>query len=214
MKNEQGIKYYSPQEERLNISTHIFGLVLSLVALVLLVMRANQHGDLLYLVSFSVFGASLVVLYSASVTYHSMQQPDLRKKSRMVDHMAIFLLIAGSYTPLTLITLGGKTGWTIFTILWSIAICGLGLKIFFTGKYKLLSTLLYLLMGWMVIFAIKPLFNNMSVAGLSWFIAGGLAYTLGAMLYNLEKIKFNHAIFHMFVLAGSFCHFIAVYNYV
>lgn len=214
MKNNEEISYYSPQEERLNISTHISGLILSIIALVLLVIRAKQHGDFLHIVSFSVFGTSLIILYAASVTYHSIHQPALRKKSRILDHVSIYVLIAGSYTPLTLITLGGTTGWIIFSILWFVVICGLVMKLFFTGRYKLLSTLLYLLMGWMVIFAIKPLIDNMSVIGIAWLISGGLAYTFGAVLYITRKIKFNHAIFHVFVLAGSFCHFMAVYFYV
>jgi hemolysin III len=124
------------------------------------------------------------------------------------------VLIAGSYTPFTLVTLNGTTGWVIFGVAWSIVICGIILKLFFTGKYKLLSTLLYVAMGWMVIFAIKPLVNNLSAGGLSWLVAGGLAYTVGAILYSIKKIQFNHAIFHVFVLAGSFCHFMAVYFYV
>ena len=214
MNISQGIKYYSPLEEKLNIYSHVIGLVLSIAALVLLVIRATHHGDAFYIVSFSVFGTSLIILYAASVIYHSTQEPGSRSKLRVVDHAAIFILIAGSYTPYTLVTLNGQTGWILFGIAWSIALSGIILKLFFTGKYKLLSTLMYLAMGWMVIFAIKPLINNLSTEGLFWLVAGGLAYTIGAVLYSIKKIKFNHAIFHIFVLLGSFCHFVSVYFYV
>lgn len=214
MTSSETVKYYSPVEERLNILSHSLGLVLSSVALVFLVIRATQHGDVFRIVSFSVFGASLIILYAASVIYHSVYEPKARGRLRIVDHASIFILIAGSYTPYTLVTLNGKTGWILFGIAWSIALSGVILKLFFTGKYKLLSTSMYLAMGWMVIFAIKPLINNLSSDGLFWLVAGGLAYTVGAILYSIKKIKFNHAIFHIFVLLGSLCHFISVYFFV
>lgn len=214
MSASEGVKHYSPLEEKLNISSHAIGLVLSVVALVLLVIRASQNGDVFHIVSFSVFGTSLIVLYTASVIYHSTQMSVARSRLRIVDHAAIYILIAGSYTPYTLVTLNGQTGWILFGIVWSVALSGVILKLFFTGRYKLLSTSMYLVMGWMVIFAIKPLINNLSADGLFWLVAGGLAYTVGAVLYSIKKIKFNHAIFHIFVLLGSFCHFVSVYFYV
>lgn len=214
MNISQAIKYYSPLEEKLNIYSHVIGLLLSIAALVLLVIRATHQGGAFYIVSFSVFGTSLIILYAASVIYHSTREPAARSKLRVVDHAAIFILIAGSYTPYTLVTLNGQTGWILFGIAWSIALSGIILKLFFTGRYKLLSTLMYLAMGWMVIFAIKPLINNLSTEGFSWLVAGGLAYTIGAVLYSIKRIKFNHAIFHIFVLLGSFCHFVSIYFYV
>jgi hemolysin III len=132
----------------------------------------------------------------------------------VVDHATIYVLIAGTYTPFTLVTLNGWVGWTIFGVSWAMALTGITLKLFFTGRYDLFSTLMYVFMGWIVVFAIKPLINSLSAEGLWWLMAGGLAYTVGAILYSIKKIKFNHAIFHMFVLLGSFCHFVSVYWYV
>ncbi|KAA3639411.1 MAG: hemolysin III family protein [Bacteroidetes bacterium] len=207
-------KYYSAVEEKLNILTHGFGALLAIVALVLLVVEASSKGSTLQLVSFAVFGVSLIVLYTASTVYHSAKKPDLRKKLRILDHTAIYVLIAGTYTPFTLVTLEGTLGWTIFFTSWGIALTGITLKLFFTGRFDVLSTIMYVFMGWIIIFAIKPLMNNLAAEGLNWLFAGGIAYTVGAILYSIKKIKFNHAIFHVFVLAGSFCHFMAVYFYV
>jgi len=206
--------HYPPLEEKLNIASHVLGFILSLVALVLLVVHASRHGNAWHIVSFSIFGASLVILYGASAIYHSVKDPVLRSRLRIVDHATIYLLIAGTYTPFTLITLGGFAGWTIFGVSWGMAAIGIVLKIFFTGRYDLLSTLMYVFMGWIIVFALEPLIHNLSSDGLFWLVAGGIAYTLGAVLYSIKKIKFNHAIFHVFVLIGSICHFISVYFYV
>jgi len=131
-----------------------------------------------------------------------------------MDHASIYVLIAGTYTPFTLVTLNGVTGWILFGISWGLAVSGIILKLFFTGQYNVLSTLMYIFMGWIIVFAIKPLVNNLSVEGLFWLVTGGVAYTIGAILYGIKKIKFNHSIFHVFVLLGSSCHFIAIYFYV
>lgn len=210
----QNINHYSPIEERINISSHAFGFVLSLVALALLVVHAAMHGTVWHIVSFSVFGLSLLALYAASTLYHSAKNPVLRSKLRIIDHATIYILIAGTYTPFTLITLAGAVGWIIFSVSWAMAFIGIILKIFFTGKYDLISTLLYVFMGWIILFALEPLINNLPAEGLFWLVAGGVAYTVGALVYSIKKIKFNHAIFHMFVLLGSFCHFVSVYYYV
>ena len=214
MKDTTKVKYYSPAEEWINISSHAVGLVLSVVALTLLVMHANLNGNVWHIVSFSIFGASLIVLFAASTVYHSAKNPDVRARLRIVDHASIYVLIAGTYTPFTLVTLNGSTGWTIFGITWGMALCGIVLKLFFTGRYSLLSTLMYVFMGWVIIFAIKPLVENLSSEGLFWLVLGGVSYTVGAILYSIKKIKFNHAIFHVFVLLGAFCHFVSVYFYV
>lgn len=208
------LKFYSPLEERTNIISHAIGLGLSVVALVVMVVRANIYGDALDVVSVSIFGASLIALYAASTFYHSAKSPDLRSRLRILDHATIYVLIAGTYTPLALITLNSTTGWVIFGVSWGMALSGIILKLFFTGKYNLLSTFMYIFMGWIIVFAIKPLVNNLSPEGLFWLFAGGVAYTVGAILYSIKKIKFNHAIFHMFVLLGSSCHFVSVYFYV
>jgi hemolysin III len=133
---------------------------------------------------------------------------------RVVDHASIYVLIAGTYTPFTLITLAGPTGYTLFAVAWIMAVCGIVLKLFFTGRFTALSTAMYVLMGWLIVFAIKPLMAGLPPAGLLWMLAGGVAYTVGALLYGIKALPFNHAIFHLFVLAGSLCHFIAVYAYV
>ena len=209
-----GTKYYPPLEEKINVASHALGLVLSIVALVLLLIRASVHGNAWHIVSFGIFGLSLVFLYAASTLYHSAKKPESRNRLRIIDHASIYVLIAGTYTPFTLVTLNGPTGWVIFGISWGLAISGIILKLFFTGKYPRVSTLMYVLMGWIIVFAIKPLIENLSSEGLFWIIAGGVAYTTGAVLYSIKKIKFNHAIFHAFVLIGSFSHFMSVFFHV
>lgn len=206
--------YYSPIEETLNIISHGFGLLLSVCALVLLVVRSANYGSSWHIVSFSIFGTSLILLYTASTLYHNAKRETLRKKLNVLDHASIYVLIAGTYTPFTLVTLNGTMGWVLFGVTWGLAFIGVVLKIFFTGKYNKISTITYVLMGWIIVFGIKTLINNLPAEGLYWLFAGGLAYTIGAILYSIKKIKFNHAIFHLFVLAGSFCHFISIYFYV
>jgi hemolysin III len=209
-----GLKHYTPREEQANIISHAIGLVLSVVALVLLVVRAGLYGDAWHIVSVSIFGASLLALYAASTFYHSAKDPRKRTRLRILDHTTIYFLIAGTYTPFTLVTLNGLTGWIIFAVSWTMALTGTILKLFFTGRYTVVSTLMYVFMGWIIVFAISPLIDKLPVEGLFWLIAGGIAYTTGAILYSIKKIKFNHAIFHVFVLAGSFCHFVSIYFYV
>ncbi|MCI0517257.1 MAG: hemolysin III family protein [Woeseiaceae bacterium] len=205
---------YSPREEQFNIVLHAVGLICSIIALLPLIFRAAELGGFAPMFSFSVFGASLIVLFAASTVYHSTTDPWLRSRLRIVDHASIYLLIAGTYTPFTLITLDGSIGWVLFCIAWSLALTGIVLKLFFTGRYTRISTLMYLLMGWIIVFAIKPLIANLPPAGLLWLVLGGAAYTLGAILYSIRRIPFNHAIFHVFVLLGASCHFMAIYFYV
>lgn len=208
------IPHYSRAEEKINITTHAIGFVLSIIALAALLEQAMSLGDALAVVSFSIFGLSLIFLYGTSTIYHSTKNLQRRSRLRILDHISIYVLIAGTYTPFTLITLQGTTGWVIFGVSWGMALTGTILKLFFTGKYRLLSTLMYVFMGWLIVFAIGPLIDVFPAAGLSWLVAGGLAYTLGAVIYSIKKIRFNHAIFHVFVLSGSSCHFVAVYFYV
>ena len=214
MNDESGINHYSPAEERANIISHALGFILSIVALLLLLRHATLHGNMWHVVTFSIFGASLIFLYAASTLYHSATKPELRRRLRIIDHASIYVLIAGTYTPFALVTLKGPVGWMIFGVSWGLALSGMILKLFYTGKYHLASTLMYVFMGWIIIFAIKPLIENLSYGGLFWLCAGGAAYTLGAIIYSIKKIQFNHAIFHMFVLLGSFSHFVSVYFYV
>lgn len=205
---------YSTEEEKLNVLTHAFGLVLSLIAFPFLLIRANQIGSWLEIISFGTFGVSMIVLYAASTFYHNSRNEIRRKKLNIFDHASIYVLIAGTYTPLVLVTLNGKTGWILFGITWGFALVGVILKLFFTGKYDLVSTIMYVLMGWIIIFAIKPLIANLATAGLYWLFVGGISYTIGAVLYKWERLKYNHAIFHVFVLLGTFCHFVTIYKYV
>ncbi len=206
--------HYSQGEEKFNVISHTIGIILSIVALVFLVMHASLHGDAWHIVTFSIFGVSLILLYTASTLYHSAKKPELRKKLQIFDHAAVYVLIAGSYTPFTLVSLHGTIGWIIFGISWGLALGGIIIKFFFTGKYDLILTIMYVLMGWIIVFALKPLINNLAIEGVLLLFAGGISYTVGALIYRIKKIKFNHAIFHIFVLLGSMCHFIAVYFYV
>ena len=212
--SKQPLTYYSKREEQLNVFTHALGLVLSIVALVVLIRHAVASGTIRHIVSFTIFGASLILLYSASTFYHYAQSPSLRKKLNILDHSAIYVLIAGTYTPFTLVTLKGWLGWTLFGITWGIALIGVFFKLFYTGRYDKISTISYVLMGWIIIFAIKPLIENLPIQGLYWLLTGGVFYSVGAVLYSIKKIRFNHAIFHVFVLLGSFSHFMAIYFYV
>ena len=214
MTKNKHLTYYPTTEEKINILTHGLGLLLSIAALVLLVIHASTHGTARHIVSFTIFGASLILLYSASTLYHYSQKPDIRRKLNILDHASIYILIAGTYTPFTLITLKGWLGWTIFGITWGIAIIGVFFKLFYTGRFDKISTIAYVAMGWIIIFAVKPLIENLPLNGLYWLLAGGIFYTIGAVLYSIKKIKFNHAIFHVFVLLGSFSHFMAIYFYV
>lgn len=208
------IKFYDRKEEILNIITHGIGIVLSIIALVLLVYYANKTGTVWHVVSFSIFGSSLILLYSASTIYHASKNPQWREKLNIIDHSAIYVLIAGTYTPFCLVTLNGTVGWIIFGVSWGIALVGIVLKLFYTGRYERASTVAYVLMGWIIIFAVKPLVENLPVNGLIWLLMGGIFYTIGAVLYSFKKLKYNHAIFHVFVLLGSFSHFMAIFFYV
>lgn len=214
MSEKQTVKHYSPMEEKINIASHAIGFLLSIVALFLLVKHASLNGGVLHIVSFSIYGVSLIVLYASSTFYHSAKKPKLRNRLRVFDHASIYILIAGTYTPYALITLNGELGWVLFSLSWGIASIGVVLKLFFTGKYKLISTLMYIFMGWMIVFFINPLIDALSSDGLIWLVVGGISYTVGAVLYSIKKIQFNHAIFHIFVLVGSFSHFASVFFHV
>lgn len=205
---------YSSAEERINIYSHGIGALFSVVALVLLAIRASREPGILPVASFSVFGVSLVLLYVTSTLYHRCQNAERRKTLRIFDHATIYVLIAGTYTPFALLTLQGRIGWTIFLVSWGLGVTGIVLKVFYTGRYRLVSTLMYVFMGWLIVFAFNPLADKLASEGLYWLLGGGISYSVGAALYSIRKLPFNHAIFHCFVLAGSACHFICVYFYV
>ena len=214
MEKKTNIQFYSPTEEKLNIWSHAFGIFLSIIALVLLIIKAVQQDNIWMMISFPIFGLSLILLYLASTLYHASKEPQKRFKLKVFDHAAIYVLIAGSYTPFTLVSLNGETGWLIFSMVWVMAFTGIILKLFFTGRFKIVSTAMYVLMGWLIIFYFQDLTAHLHEKGVFYLILGGVLYTIGAILYSIKKIKFNHAIFHFFVLAGSFCHFLSIYLYV
>lgn len=210
---QQLVHYYSEMEERFNIITHGVGFIASIVGAVLLLMKSYQIDDPQHLVSYIIYSFCLITLFGASTLYHSTQNLQWRRRFNIFDHAAIFLMIGGSYTPFTLISLNGALGWSIFGIVWSAAFIGVILKLFFTGRYKKLSTFMYLIMGWMILFVISPLSAALPMPGLVLLIVGGLLYSIGAIFFSIEKIKFNHAIFHVFVLGGSLTHFLSIYIY-
>ena len=214
MEKKTNIQFYSPTEEKLNIWSHAFGIFLSIIALVLLIIKAVQQDNIWMMISFPIFGVSLILLYLASTLYHASKEPQKRFKLKVFDHAAIYVLIAGSYTPFTLVSLNGETGWLIFSMVWVMAFTGIILKLFFTGKFKIVSTAMYVLMGWLIVFYFQDLTASLHEKGVFYLILGGVLYTIGAILYSIKKIKFNHAIFHFFVLASSFCHFLSIYLYV
>ena len=207
-------RQYPANEEKFNVLTHGIGLLLSVVALVVLVVSASLKGTVWHVVSFSIYGSSLVVLYFASTAFHWFKNQKIRNRLNVFDHASIFLLIAGTYTPFLLVTLQGAWGWSIFGVVWGVATAGIVLKFFFAGRFNFLSTIIYVIMGWLIVIAIKPLVAALPFPGLMWLLAGGLSYSVGAVFFLLDKMPFNHAVFHVFVLVGSACHFITVFWYV
>lgn len=206
--------FYSPREEKVNVLSHGAGLLGSILALILMLRRAILFGSTVHIISAMVFGLALILLYTASTLYHGAEDAKRRNRLRVFDHASIYILIAGSYTPFTLITLQGTTGWLLFGIIWFLAFCGVIIKLFLTGRYEILLTIMYIALGWIIVFALKPLFANLALKGVILLFAGGISYTLGAIVYGIKKIRGNHAIFHFFVLIGSFCHFLSVYCFV
>jgi len=200
-------------EEKLNAITHGAGVILALCGLLSLILDAYRTGGIWHLVSFSVYGTSLVLLYLASTLYHSFTG---RTKYifKIADHAAIYLLIAGTYTPFALVSLHGALGWTIFGVIWGLAVIGIVFQLFFVKRFKLFSTLCYALMGWLMVFALKPLLAALPIMGIYWLLAGGILYTVGALFYLARRIPYSHAVWHLFVLAGSFTHFVTVIKYV
>ncbi|KTD42489.1 PAQR family membrane homeostasis protein TrhA [Legionella quateirensis] len=201
-------------EEIGNATTHAMGALLSLAAITLLIVFSATQNDGFKLLSGIVFGCTLILMYVSSTIYHSITNPRLKHFFRIVDHASIYLLIAGSYTPFMLVTLRGPWGWTMFTIIWSLAVAGVIFKLFFVHRFELLSTLLYLLMGWMSLVVIKPIYQLLPSGGLACIVAGGLCYTVGVIFYAWERLKYSHVLWHLFVLAGSIFHFFAVLCYV
>ncbi len=207
-------KKYSLREEIANSLTHGIGALLSMIGLVVMILLANWSGDLWKIVSASVFGASMVALYLASTLYHAVPMPKLKHFFRKLDHSAIYLLIAGTYTPFLLVSMRGAWGWSLFGVLWGVAVVGCAFKAFFVGKWDKASTALYLAMGWAVLVALKPAIEAVPVGGMVLMALGGLAYSVGVFFYVSDRIPYNHAIWHGFVLAGTAFHYFGVVFYV
>jgi hemolysin III len=200
-------------EEIANATTHGLGLLASLVALPALVVTAVARGDALLVIGFSVFGATLVALYAASTIYHALPPSRAKQLFRVADHVAIYLLIAGSYTPFTFGVLRGAWGWTLSGIVWTLAVVGILFKTTLGFRFPRVSTVLYLAMGWLAVVAFRPLAAALPGAGLAWLAAGGLLYTGGVVFYQRDYRPWHHTVWHLFVLAGSTCHFVAVWRY-
>ncbi len=210
--NEKLNYVYSDSEERLNIWSHGLGLVASIIVFPFLILKAISFSGFWHVASFIIFGLSLIILYTASTFYHAAKNPKKRRKLNILDHAAIYVLIAGSYTPFCLVALDSKLGWYMFIFVWVFAVIGIVLKLFYTGRFNKISTIMYVLMGWQVMFFIKPLISALTSFGLNTLILGGVFYTIGAILYSIKKMPYNHATFHVFVLLGSLSHFLSIYQ--
>ncbi|ADU29667.1 PAQR family membrane homeostasis protein TrhA [Evansella cellulosilytica] len=204
---------FTKEEEIANSITHGIGSILSIAALVLLIVFSSLYGTAWHIVSFTLYGVTMVLLYTASTFVHALPQGKAKNVFEILDHSSIYFFIAGTYTPFLFIIIQGSLGWTLFGLVWGLAIAGTVFKCFFVKKFLFTSTMLYVLMGWLIIFAWKPLVNNLHPHGLYLLILGGLLYTLGAIFYVWRGFKFHHAIWHLFVLAGTAAHFIAILGY-
>ncbi|MGC1204049.1 MAG: hemolysin III family protein [Flavobacteriaceae bacterium] len=207
------MRIQSPFEEKLNAFTHAIGALFGIAALVLLIVFNTNKTDW-SLFSVIVYGISIIVLFSASTLYHSVTNEKKKHYFRIIDHISIYLLIAGTYTPVLLISLEQTLGWTLFWVVWGIAAFGVILKLFFTGKFEIFSTLLYLVMGWLIVFDFSKLSEIIGSDGILFLFAGGLSYTVGIIFYAIQKIPYNHVIWHLFVLSGAIFHFFMIFYFV
>ena len=201
-------------EELANAITHGIGLMLSLAGFAVLLVFAILRGGPLQIVSCAVYGSALVCVYAASTLYHALPWPRARRALKILDHCAIYLLIAGTYTPFTLVSLRGGWGWSLFAMVWALAMAGIVFKFWFIDHFTILSTVLYLAMGWIALIAIRPLLSSVPAHGIYWLLAGGLLYSIGVAFFAARRLRFGHAIWHVFVIAGSACHYFAVLFYV
>lgn len=204
----------SDKEELLNTLTHAAGMLLSIIGAAALITKAMMSENVLKIFSASVFGGSLILLYAASTLYHAVSNTSWKSRLKLLDHSAIFILIAGTYTPFLLVALKDHVHISFIITMWGIALIGIAYKLLAIKKFKLLSTLIYLAMGWMAVFKINTFYNHLLFQASIWILAGGLFYSLGTIFYSMEKMKYHHAIWHLFVLAGSASHFIAIYYYI
>jgi hemolysin III len=200
-------------EEIAHSITHGIGVGMSIVGLVILVVLAAKYGDVYQIVSFSIYGATLIILYLASTLYHGTTHPRIKQVFQVFDHAAIFLLIAGTYTPFLLVGIRGTWGWTLLIIVWGLALLGVGFRAIFINRYEKLAVLAYVLMGWLCVVAFKEMLANIPLGGIIWVAIGGVVYTVGVIFYALRKIPYMHTIWHLFVLGGSICHYLGVLFY-
>lgn len=215
LKEKIQIPNYSLGEEITNAILHGIGALLAIAALVLCVVFSAIHHNPYAVVSSCLYGSTLIILYTMSCLYHSLKVNNAKRVFRIIDHCSIFLLIAGTYTPLTLVALNGPIGWTLFGIIWGVSILGIILNAIDLNKYKVISMILYIMMGWAIIFTFPKLLKVIDMAGIYLLVAGGIVYTIGAIFYGVgKKIKYMHSVFHFFVLAGSILHFFAILLYV
>ncbi|GBF41746.1 hemolysin III [Leptospira ellinghausenii] len=207
---------YSIGHEIANAVTHGIGGGLSIAGLSLLLTMAVLYGDIWHVVSSAIYGATLIILYLASTLYHGIYHTATKKVFKVIDHASIYLLIAGTYTPFTLVSLreNSEWGWVLFGVIWILALIGVILLLLFPGKYSGLRVAVYIIMGWLAIFVMKDIRTAIGVGGMSWLVAGGLSYTFGVIFYLWDRLPMNHAIWHLFVLSGSICHFFAILFYV
>jgi hemolysin III len=205
---------YTVAEEIAHAVTHGLGALLSACGLVALVVLASLRGDAWHVIGCAVYGTTLVLLYAASTLYHAIPSPRAKSMFQRLDHAAIFLLIAGTYTPFTLVSLRGAWGWTLLSLVWGLALLGIVLQASRATRSTRLSVPLHLVMGWLVVIAIEPLARSVHADGLALLLAGGIAYTLGVVFFAWRRLPFNHAVWHVFVMAGSACHFSCVIGYV
>lgn len=200
--------------EKLNSISHLVGALAALGGVIALIIAAALNADALTVVSVSVYGVTLVLLYTASTLYHSFRGT-AKEVFKKIDHYSIYFLIAGTYTPFTLVTLGGAWGWSIFGVVWGLAVLGIVVEVLPFDRRRILPVIIYLLMGWVVVVALSPLVQALPPAGLAWLVAGGVTYSLGVIFYALDKrVPHGHGIWHMFVLAGSICHYVTIFVYV
>lgn len=211
---EHATSRYSLREEIANSVTHGFTAVAGIVALVLLVVVAARTHDPWRIVAVSIYGASLVLLFAMSALYHAFTGPRVKGVFRRLDHTAIFLLIAGTYTPIVLVAARGAVGWTLFVAIWTLALGGILFELFFLDRFKWLTVAIYLGMGWLAVLGGRTLWNALSAPALTWLAIGGLIYTLGVVFYTCKRLPFNHAVWHLFVVGGSVCHFVGIYFHV
>lgn len=198
------------RDERANAATAWLGLALALAGACWLLPLSILHGDAWQWASALAFSSALVLMHLASSLYHSATEARRKARLKVLDHCAIYLLIAGTYTPFTLVALRGAPGWTLFTAVWTLAAVGVVFKLFSTGRFRLFSTLVYIAMGWLVLFAIRPVWRALDGWTFGWLLAGGIAYTLGTIFYQRRSLRYAHAVWHVFVIAGGICHFIAI----